>query len=234
MSAASAAPAVALDHLVVACRSLDAGRDWCEATFGVAPEAGGRHALMGTHNLLLSIASERFPDAYLELIAIDPNAPAPARRRWFDLDDPALQAAIATEPQLVQWVARSSDLEATFAALRAAGHDSGVVTAAERMTDSGLLRWRITLPDDGSRAEGGAMPLWIEWDGVHPSGSLPPRGVRLECVAVRTSPAAGAAPLPGVTTQAGSRSLSALLSGPRGEVRLAVPIAPNDPRRARA
>ena len=50
-------PAIALDHLVVACRSLDAGRAWCEATFGVAPQPGGRHALMGTHNLLLSIAS---------------------------------------------------------------------------------------------------------------------------------------------------------------------------------
>ena len=45
--------AIALDHLVVACRSLDAGRAWCEATFGVAPQPGGRHALMGTHNLLL-------------------------------------------------------------------------------------------------------------------------------------------------------------------------------------
>src|SRR5215212_6108427 len=96
---------IALDHLVVACRSLDEGRGWCETTFGVAPQAGGRHSLMGTHNLLLSVSSERHPGAYLELIAIDPDAPPPAQPRWFDLDDASLQAAIAT-PRLVHWVAR--------------------------------------------------------------------------------------------------------------------------------
>src|SRR5215213_5147612 len=104
-------PTNALDHLVVACRSLDAGRAWCEATFGVAPQPGGRHALMGTHNLLLSLASERYPKAYLELIAIDPDAPTPTptptQPRWFDLDDASLQAAIGT-PRLVHWVARTS------------------------------------------------------------------------------------------------------------------------------
>ena len=60
MSARST-PAIALDHLVVACRSLDAGRAWCEATLGVVPLPGGRHALMGTHNLLLSLSSDRYP-----------------------------------------------------------------------------------------------------------------------------------------------------------------------------
>ena len=42
MSGAAPAPTIALDHLVVACRSLDAGRAWCEATFGVLPQPGGR------------------------------------------------------------------------------------------------------------------------------------------------------------------------------------------------
>src|SRR5450755_3408304 len=95
VSAASAAPlGIELDHLVVACRTLAAGRAWCEATFGVAPETGGRHPLMSTHNALLAVSSARFPRAYLELIAIDPDALAPAHPRWYDLDRVALQAII--------------------------------------------------------------------------------------------------------------------------------------------
>jgi hypothetical protein len=65
----------ALDHLVVAARTLDEGAAWCADTLGVAPEAGGRHALMGTHNRVLSIAGPGWPRGYLEIIAIDPEAP---------------------------------------------------------------------------------------------------------------------------------------------------------------
>jgi hypothetical protein len=50
-----------LDHLVVLAATLDEGAAWCEATLGVAPGAGGRHALMGTHNRLLRIDGEGFP-----------------------------------------------------------------------------------------------------------------------------------------------------------------------------
>jgi hypothetical protein len=219
----AAAPALALDHLVVACRSLDAGRAWCEATFGVTPEPGGRHARMGTHNLLLALASDRFPKAYLELIAIDPEAPAPAQPRWFDLDDAALQEAIAT-PRLVHWVARSGDIEATAATLRSAGNDPGRIVGAERMTPRGVLRWRITLPDDGHRPAAGAMPLWIQWSGEHPSDALPTSGVAIESLEVG-----------GITFElhghlgllarrgSASRPLSALLTSPRGRVSLVSP-----------
>ena len=53
--------------------------------FGVTPGPGGRHGAMGTHNRLLRLRGPRadsWPRAYLEIIAIDPEAPAPARRRW--------------------------------------------------------------------------------------------------------------------------------------------------------
>jgi hypothetical protein len=72
--------AIALDHLVVAARTLDAGVAWCEATLGIVPGPGGRHPLMGTHTRLLSIATPAFARAYLEIIAIDAQAPAPAHR----------------------------------------------------------------------------------------------------------------------------------------------------------
>jgi hypothetical protein len=227
VSGVAAAPTIALDHLVVACRSLEAGRVWCEETFGVAPQQGGRHALMGTHNLLLALASQRFPKAYLELIAIDPEAPRPAQPRWFDLDDATLQAAIAT-PRLVHWVARSDDVEATVAALRAAGADPGPIVAAERMTPRGLLRWRITLPHDGRRPSAGAMPLWIQWAGDHPSEALPASGVAIESLAVGGITRELAAHLGPLAQRGGaSAPLSAVLIGPRGRVTLAAAPPPS-------
>jgi hypothetical protein len=69
--------ATAVDHLVVAAATLEQGVAWCEATLGVTPGPGGRHALMGTHNRLLNLGSAAFPHSYLEIIAIDPEAPAP-------------------------------------------------------------------------------------------------------------------------------------------------------------
>jgi len=225
MNDATSLPAIALDHLVVACRSLDAGRTWCEATFGVAPQPGGRHALMGTHNLLLSLASEHYPQAYLELIAIDPEAPAPAQPRWFDLDDASLQAAIAT-PRLVHWVARSDDVEATVAALRASGADPGRIVAAERMTSHGMLRWRITLPGDGRRPSAGAMPLWIQWSSEHPSDALPASGIAIESLEVGGITHELATQLGSLARHANSSSpLSAMLIGPRGGVMLTAPAS---------
>ena len=222
--ASSTTPSIALDHLVVACRSLDAGRAWCEATLGVAPQSGGRHALMGTHNLLLSLASERYAKAYLELIAIDPEAPAPAHPRWFDLDDASLQAAIAATPRLVHWVARSADVEATVAALRALDADPGRVVDAERMTPRGMLRWRITIPDDGRRPSGGAMPLWIQWSGEHPCDALPPSGVAIESIEVGGLIDELAARLGSLVRRADSSlPLSAVLIGPAGRVTLTSP-----------
>ena len=55
--------ALALDHLVVAARSLDEGVRWCAATLGVTPGPGGKHPLMGTHNRLFGIAGDLFPRA---------------------------------------------------------------------------------------------------------------------------------------------------------------------------
>jgi hypothetical protein len=217
---------IALDHLVVACRTLEVGRAWCEATFGVAAQPGGRHALMGTHNLLLGLASARFPKAYLELIAIDPEAPPPVQPRWFDLDDPVLQAAIADEPRLVHWVARSDDIEATVATLRRAGADPGHIVGAERMTARGLLRWRIALPADGRRPCAGALPLWIQWSGEHPADALPASGVTIESLQFGGVARELAASLAAIAEpSAMSSPLRAELAGPRGIVALTAPAA---------
>lgn len=183
----------AVDHLVVAAASLAEGATWCEATFGVAPEPGGRHPLMGTHNRLLAIGGPAFPLAYLEIIAVDPAAPRPPRVRWFGLDDPALQQRLRRDgPRLVHWVARTDALDATRATLAAAGLEPGPIVDAARDTPAGLLRWRITVRDDGALPAGGALPTWIAWAGAHPAATLPARGVALRALGLRGVPAAAA------------------------------------------
>jgi hypothetical protein len=161
----------AVDHLVIGAATLAQGAAWCEATLGVVPGPGGKHALMGTHNRLLSLACEAFPRCYLEIIAIDPDAPAPARRRWFDLDDAAMQAALAAGPRLIHWVARCDDLAAADVA-------PAEILTAERATPQGLLRWRIAVRADGRRPAGG-LPTLIEWGEVHPADHLAASPLRL-------------------------------------------------------
>jgi hypothetical protein len=99
------------DHLVIAAATLAKGAAWCARLLGITPATGGKHVFMGTHNLLFSVASERFPSAYAEIIAIDPAGAAPEGPRWFGLDAPALHVALRDGPQLIHWVARSNEIQ---------------------------------------------------------------------------------------------------------------------------
>ena len=76
------APVSRIDHIAVTAPSLALGAAWLEQVLGVATQPGGEHPLMGTHNVLLRLGD----DVYLEVIAADPRAAAPARPRWFGLD----------------------------------------------------------------------------------------------------------------------------------------------------
>ena len=170
-----------LDHLVVMAPTLDDGVQWCEAKLGVTPDAGGRHAFMGTHNRLLRTSSSACPGSYLEIIAIDPDGTAPAHQRWFDMDDAALRATVAAQgPQLIHWVARVPDIGASTQALHQLGWAVGAPQAASRQTPRGLLEWQIGLRDDGLRLLGGCLPTLIRWGAIHPEASMPERGVQLQ------------------------------------------------------
>ena len=47
----------------------------------------------------------------------------------------------------------------------------------------GDLKWRLTVPKDGSLLEGGLLPAFIEWSpGPHPSGGMQDLGIRLRSV----------------------------------------------------
>ena len=93
----------------------------------------------------------------LEIIAIDPEGAKPARPRWFDLDNIALQAELAERPRLIHWVARTTGIERAAAACAV---PLGTVHPMAR----GTYRWRITIPDDGSLPAKGIVPTLIEWD----------------------------------------------------------------------
>ena len=224
-----------LDHLVVLSKTLEQGVQWCEATLGVTPGPGGEHAQYGTHNRLLKIATPATPFAYLEIIAIDPQAKGPAQgQRWFDMDDAQLQAAVATAPQLVHWVANTSDMQAARTALKAQGVDRGPAVHAKRHTRKGALHWQITVRDDGQRLFNGALPSLIQWGKadeadpmrLHPRNSLPRCGVSLQSLAIshpsadKLQAAYTALGLEGIALHTGAANLVVELRTPKGLVTL--------------
>lgn len=163
-----------LDHLAVAAETLEEGAAAVEAALGVALRPGGRHARFGTHNRLLGLEE----GLYLEVIAIDPDAPAPAGSRWFDLD------RFAGRPRPHIWICRTDDLDGLAAAHPAAGRP----VTLER----GDLRWRMAVPDSGILPYDNAFPAVIEWQGdAHPAARLPASGCRLRRLVV-AHPQAGA------------------------------------------
>jgi len=165
-----------IDHLVVAADLLSEGLHWCQNTLGIMPEPGGAHTLFGTHNLLVRLRSATHPLAYLEIIAIDPSVRPTRDRslaRWFDLDVPSIRQKLRQDgPQLVHWVARVPNITVAVAAWHALGIDRGQIIEASRPSPRGLLRWKITVRDDGQRLFGGALPTLIEWGEEHPALSM--------------------------------------------------------------
>ncbi|WP_332823606.1 VOC family protein [Ramlibacter sp.] len=216
-----------IDHLVVAAANLDEGAAWCEATLGVRPGPGGEHPLMGTHNLLLRVATVNYPRAYLEILAVQPGRTPQRSRRWFDLDDASVRDALRREgPRLLHFVASVPDVARSVAALKDAGHDRGEPLRASRMTPRGLLEWQITLREDGQRLLHGTLPTLIQWGDTHPAPALPESGITLQALcAYAPEPATlehayRAIGLQGVTVKTGATNLCAVLDTPRGRVRL--------------
>jgi hypothetical protein len=214
-----AIPRTTLDHLVLAATTLADGVDYIATRTGIAPRAGGKHVAMGTHNAVLRLGER----VYLEIIAIDPDAAKPARRRWFDLDDIALQAELMERPRLVHWVARTTDIE-TLAPM--CPTPLGAVHSMAR----GDYRWRITIPDDGARPGKGLVPTLIQWDvPTHPADHLPATAVSLAGFAAshpdseRIRAALATLGLEGVLAVTYDREtrLAAMLRTPRGIVTLA-------------
>ena len=154
---------LALDHIVVSAADLSDGVAYVEDCLGVRMAAGGVHPQMGTHNQLLSLG-----EAYLEVIAINPDAPPPGRPRWFDLDN------FTGTPRITNWVAQTTDLAA---AIDLSPEGSGKPMDLSR----GDLTWQIAISDTGQLPFQGAFPGLIAWGATaHPTTRLPDAGCRLE------------------------------------------------------
>jgi hypothetical protein len=201
-----------IDHVVYGVADLEAGVAELAARLGVRPAAGGRHVGRGTHNALLGLGGS----AYLEVIAVDPEQPAPAGPLPFGLDR-------VTLPRLVGWASRTAEIDRRRAEAVARGHDPGEVRSMSRRRPDGyLLEWRLTRDaPDPSRL---VIPFLIDWAASpHPSESAP-GGVRLvELRAEHPDPAAvlGELSALGVTLpvdQGPEPALVATLETPRGPV----------------
>jgi hypothetical protein len=226
-----------IDHLVIVAHHLDQGVAWCEATLGITPGPGGEHKLFGTHNRLFKIATPAHPLAYCEIIAINTAATRAAdirAKRWFDMDNTALQAAVAIAPRLVHFVANTSDVQAARSALGALAIDRGPALEASRHSRKGLLQWQITVREDGQRLFNGTLPTAIQWGKpgaaeplrLHPRNSLPRSGVTLHSLSVSHPEASAlqaayaAIDLQGIAITTGPANLSATLRTPKGLVTL--------------
>lgn len=208
-----------LDHLVVAAPTLAEGAAWCQAMLGVEAGPGGEHALMGTHNRLLNISGAPFAASYLEIIAINPAAPAPGRARWYGLDTLDLSGG----PRLIHVVAGSTMLDMHRWGLITVGCQPGEPVRVSRDTPAGRLEWEILVREDGQLSHGGALPTLIQWHGPHPTDRMPASGVVLRSLTLR-----GVGPRPrevlrlrGVnfSDEAGP-AITAVLDTPRGAVTL--------------
>ncbi|MGU3538832.1 VOC family protein [Methylobacterium sp. A54F] len=164
-----------LDHLAVVAPTLTEGVAHARASLGLDIPEGGRHREMGTRNHLLRLG----PALFLEVIAVDPEAPHPGRPRWFGLDDGArVRADWEAGRRLRAFVARTDDLDGLLA------RHPGLFGQAERMS-RGDLAWRFAVRADGGLPEDGLLPCPMEWGpGGSPARAMPDRGARLLAVRV--------------------------------------------------
>lgn len=151
------------DHLVVGATDLDAARAHVEEALGVSMQPGGAHAVFNTHNALMGLDD----GLYLEAIASNPDAPAPSRPRWYDLD------RFTGAARLSNWACSVTQMETDLS-----GMPEG--TGAPVLVSRGELSWRMAVSAEGTTPFDNLWPALIEWPkGVHPANSLTPTGVRL-------------------------------------------------------
>lgn len=195
----------ALDHIAVSATTLAEGVAHVEAVLGVALAGGGQHVYMSTHNRVLGLG----PSEYLEVIAIDPDAPSVPQPRWFRLDE------FCAAPRLTNWIVRVDDLDR---ALAQAPVGAGQAVDLAR----GEYHWRMAVPADGRLPYDECWPALIEWQGgLKPQDRLAEAGCRLQRLEVAHPEAVAiAAGLrladPRVVFVGGSPALRATIATPHG------------------
>lgn len=163
-----------IDHIVIAAHTLEQGIEYIQAELGVEIPEGGFHATMGTHNHLMQLGNE----AYLELIAINPDAEIPPHPRWFGLDEQLMRESLKESPRLITWVMNTPDIEDVR---QSANFDIGNPTELQRNN----LRWQFALPDDGRLLANGMLPYVIQWHSQpHPANTMADLACRLRSLRI--------------------------------------------------
>ena len=158
-------PAYAIDHVVIGSADLERGMQEFQASTGITPQVGGVHPGRGTRNALASFGEQH----YVEIMAPDPAQG--------ETDRTAELSSLA-RLMPIGWAIRTSDIDATARALRAAGFPvDGPVDGARVLPDGRRLAWRSLKVVN---REFGPDPFFIEWSTMdsHPSMTAP-RGCTL-------------------------------------------------------
>jgi hypothetical protein len=149
-----------VDHLVYATPDLTRGVDELAQLLGVRATPGGQHPGLGTRNALIALG----PDSYIEIVAPDPEQPAPSTPRWFGIDD-------LEHSKLATWAAKGTDLEQLRATAVQNGIPLGPVARGSRRRPDGVeLSWQLT--DPRASVADGIVPFFIDWGpSPHPARS---------------------------------------------------------------
>jgi hypothetical protein len=206
----------AIDHLLLGVADLDRGMAWVERTMAVKAAVGGIHPGAGTRNALISLGGRQ----YLEIIAPDPMQPS----YNFHIDVRAL-----SEPRLITWAARTTDVNLIAKQAREAGRQSfGPRDGSRARPDGKLLKWKTVGVVNKFGLDGvEPIPFFIEWaaESLHPSQDSP-KGCELQSFEIEhTNPADVIELLEKLGIEAKVRqakkvSLVATLSTPKGKVTL--------------
>jgi hypothetical protein len=141
-----------LDHLTVIAPTLAEGVSHVRTCLDLDVPFGQRHGYMGTYNHLLQLGDT----VYLEIVALDPEADRPGRRRWFGLDD---QTKVRTDweegRRLRGWVARTDAIDAIIAGCEGIFGEKVSLPAVNSSFD-------FAIPKDGSLPLDGAAPSVID------------------------------------------------------------------------
>ncbi|UUX49552.1 VOC family protein [Nisaea acidiphila] len=159
-----------LDHLTVIAPSLGEGAAHVRDCLDIDVPFGTRHLYMGTHNHRLQLGGR----VYLEIVALDPAGTAPARARWFGLDNAAkVRADWEAGRRLRGWVANTANIEALIAA-------RGAIFGEAVPLPTGDPSFAFAIPVDGSLPLDGGAPSVIDHkDDPTSMEEIPDLGARL-------------------------------------------------------
>lgn len=162
-----------LDHITVIAPTLTEGVAHVRTCLDLDVPFGRQHPDMGTHNHLLRLGES----VYLEIIAVNPDAPRPGRARWFGLDDQAAaRADWDSGRRLRGWVVRTNDIDAVLAQ-----HKTVLGNKVDFTSANGSFCFAI--PDDGALPLDGAAPSVIDRLGKPPSmATMADAGARLHAL----------------------------------------------------